>query len=94
MAGKREVIWSNLLTTDLEHLRLSLDDDEIRADGFILGVEDNTAFRSSYQIHCDANWRVRKVVVEPTNQDQQRIDLTSDGLGNWSNEIWRGDFGF
>lgn len=83
---KREVIWSNLTGTGLEHLYLSSGNNEIFADGIVLGVKEEIAYRIHYQVRCDANWRVRKVVVKSFDEKGQTIGLTSDGLGNWTDE--------
>jgi len=86
IALNRELIWTSLTDIGLEHLRLSKNDNEIHADGSILGVHNDAAFRVRYQIKCDENWRARSVVIESNNAEQKTINLTSDGLGNWFNE--------
>jgi uncharacterized protein len=83
---KRKVIWSNLTETGLEHLHLFSGNHEIIADGVVLGIEEEVAFRIRYQIRCDSNWRVRTVTVKSLDEREQTIHLTADGLGNWSNE--------
>lgn len=84
---KREVIWSNLTDTSLEHLHLLCSNNEVFADGIVLGVSEDVAYRIRYQVHCDSEWRVRKVVVTWLNKNEQVINLTSDGLGNWTNQL-------
>lgn len=84
---KRKVIWSNLTTAGTEALHLSSRDGEIIADGVVLGLEKDAAFRIRYEIHCDNSWRVRKVFVESLDEDARTICLTSDGAGNWANEL-------
>ena len=83
---KRKVIWSNLTATGFEHLHLSCRDDEIFADGVVLGVEQDIAFRIRYEVRCDAQWRVRELVVSSLDENEQTIQLTADGLGHWTNE--------
>jgi uncharacterized protein len=83
---KRQVIWSNLTATGLEHFQLVSRADEMVADGIVIGVEKDVAFRIRYEIRCDAQWRVRKVTVTRLDENEQAIRLTADGLGNWSNE--------
>lgn len=82
----RKVMWSNLTGTGLEHLHLFSRNDEIHADGIVLGIENKIAFRIRYQIRCDSNWHVREVTVASLDETGQTIRMTADGLGNWMNE--------
>jgi uncharacterized protein len=84
---KRKVIWSNLTNTGLEHLYLLCDDEQISADGIVLGVKEDVTFRIHYEVRCDSKWRVRKVIVNSLDENKQTIKLTSDGLGNWTDEF-------
>ena len=61
-------------------------DTEITADGIVIGVEENVAFRIRYQITCDLRWQVRRVIVTSLEENEQSIRFTSDGFGNWTNE--------
>ena len=82
----RKVIWKNLSDTGLEHFYLRDEDDGITADGLVIGVEDNVAFRIRYQIRCDASWHVRKVIVQSLDENEQMLRFESDGLGSWTDE--------
>ncbi len=82
----RKRIWSNQADTGLEHFYLQRGDDEITADGIVIGVEENVAFRIRYKISCDLRWHVRKVVVKSLDENEQAISFVSDGFGNWTNE--------
>ena len=82
----RKLIWSNQAATGLEHFYLRHGSDEITADGIVIGVEENAAFRIRYKISCDLRWHVRKVVVTSLDEDEQTLSFVSDGLGNWTNE--------
>src|SRR5688572_24461249 len=82
----RKIIWSNQADTGLEHFYLRRGDDEITADGIVIGVEENVAFRIRYKISCDLKWHVRKVVVKSLDENEQTIRFVSDGFGNWTNE--------
>ena len=82
----RKIIWANQADIGLEHFCLQRGDDEITADGVVVGVEEDVAFRIRYQIHCDLSWHVRKVVVTSLEERNQTIGFASDGLGNWTNE--------
>jgi hypothetical protein len=82
----RKIIWANQADIGLEHFCLRHGDDEITADGVVIGVEEDAALRIRYQISCDLSWKVRKVVVQSLDEDAQTIRFVSDGLGNWTNE--------
>jgi uncharacterized protein len=82
----RKIIWSNQTDIGLEHCYLRQGDDDITADGMVIGVDDHVAFRIRYQISCDFRWHVRKVVVKSLDENEQTIRFVSDGLGNWTNE--------
>ena len=82
----RKLLWSNQADTGLEHFYLRTGDDEIMADGTVIGVEGNVAFRLHYAIRCDLKWQVRNVDVQSLTEHEQTIHLESDGLGNWTNE--------
>jgi uncharacterized protein len=84
---KRKVIWSNLTDTGLEHLHLSGGNNEVFADGIVLGVKEDISYRVHYQVRCDSNWQVRKVFVKSFDENERIIDLTADGLGNWTDEF-------
>jgi hypothetical protein len=82
----RKIIWSNQADIGLEHFTLRHSDDEITADGIVIGVEEDLAFRIHYQITCDLRWQVRKVVVKSLEENEHTISFVSDGSGNWTNE--------
>ena len=82
----RKIIWLNQADTGLEHFYLRRGNEEITADGIVIGVEENVAFRIRYQIRCDLRWQVRKVTVKSLEENDQTISFVSDGLGNWTNE--------
>ena len=82
----RKIIWSNQTDTGLEHFYLQHGEEEITADGIVIGVEENVAFRIHYQISCDLRWHVRKVVLKSLAENEQTIRYVSDGFGNWANE--------
>ena len=86
MEMKRQIIWSNLTSTGLEHFQLSSRNNEIIADGIVIGVEQDVAFRIRYEIICDIHWQVRKVTVTSLAEKGQTICLVTDGSGNWTNE--------
>ena len=79
----REVMWSAWDGPGLGHLRLSVRDSGIVADGLVLGVADGRPFRLSYEVRCDAYWRVRATRVGVPGEPP-RVELLSDGEGTWT----------
>ena len=79
----REVMWSAWDNSGLEHLRLAIRKDAVVADGMVLGVSEGRPFRIAYEVRCDRLWRVRAVRVGIPGT-QPRVDLLSDGEGNWT----------
>jgi hypothetical protein len=60
--AKTEVIWNQLIDSGTEHLILYVGA-QIEADGLVVGMLKDSAYRLQYQIVCDANWNVQKVSV-------------------------------
>jgi hypothetical protein len=83
---KHQMIWSNLTSTGLEHFQLSSRNNEIIADGIVIGVDQDVAFRIRYEIICDIHWQVRKVTIASLGEAEQAICLVTDGSGNWIHE--------
>jgi hypothetical protein len=79
----REVMWSAWDDPGLGHLRLTARESGVVADGAVLGVEEGRPFRLSYEVRCDAQWRVRAARVGVPG-GLPRVELFSDGEGNWT----------
>jgi uncharacterized protein len=79
----REVMWSAWDDPGLGHLRLAMRNDGVVADGMVLGATEGRSFRIAYEVHCDADWRVRAVRVGVPGEPPG-VDLYSDGKGNWT----------
>jgi hypothetical protein len=82
MQMERHVMWSPVAMPGMEHVRVAMRPDEVVADGIVLGVENNIAFRLRYAIRCDVQWRVRHVRVT-TLHDEHSLSLTATGDGRW-----------
>jgi uncharacterized protein len=79
-----QVIWTPWDSAGMEHLRLSIDEnDNIIADGVILGIESGLPFRIRYSIGCDRNWSVREVKVSHLDPSKSPTTLLSNGRGDW-----------
>ena len=79
-----QAMWTPWTGPGLEHLRLSVDDDGVRADGLIIGVADAEPFRLRYSVRCDGAWRVREVRAVRLDLAVEPVALRADGLGNWT----------
>lgn len=86
MKSESNVVWSPWDEPGFEHLRLTIDDARIVADGVILKVGRDSPLRVQYKIQCEANWRVREVAVSLLDRSDQNIKLSTDGNGHWSND--------
>lgn len=85
VATRREVMWTRWDEPGLEHLRLSVGADGVRADGLVIGLDGDGAFRAQYDLRCDAAWRVREARVRALDRDRPDLYLLSDGVGHWTN---------
>ena len=79
----RDVMWTAWDSPGLGHLRLSVRESGVVADGMILGVQEGRPFRLAYEVRCDANWRVRAARVGVPGEPR-KVELLSDGEGNWA----------
>ena len=50
MSGERSIFWQPWQGQGMEHLRLTLDDEEIVARGLVLGFAGGMPFRLRYKI--------------------------------------------
>ena len=55
-----EVLWEQLSDKGLEHLVL-YHGEQIEAQGLVVGMLEDVAYRIQYQIICDAKWNTQKV---------------------------------
>ena len=78
----RQVMWSRLDAPGMEHLTLVMSRDEATADGVVLGLDSDAAFRLRYRVRWDSRWRVRGVQIDFVGDDRG-LSLTADGEGRW-----------
>jgi hypothetical protein len=84
---QREVLWSVWDKPGLEHLRLTIGDDEIIADGEIITtLFEDRPIRVDYWIQCDKDWQVREMRVSGDVGELIAVILRSDGKGHWTDE--------
>lgn len=82
---KRQLMWSRSDAPGMEHLALITRNGEAEADGIVLGVEGDAAFRLRYTVRCDSRWRVRRVEINLVD-DRRELKLNADGEGRWFDE--------
>lgn len=78
-----EVIWNQLIDSGTEHLILH-QGSQIEAEGLVVGMLKDAAYRIQYQIICDANWNVQKVSARNL-LNNNGFALTRNGDG-WLDE--------
>jgi hypothetical protein len=83
---ERQVMWSPWEGPGLEHLRLFQEQENIVADGLILGVQELVPFRVRYEIRCDLQWRVRAIQLGLLDGSPRWLHFLADGTGNWRTE--------
>lgn len=81
----RQAVWSRSDAPGMEHLTLIVRRAGAAADGLVLGVEENAAFRLRYTVGCDPRWRVRRVEVNLSGGGRG-LSLSADGRGRWFDE--------
>jgi hypothetical protein len=84
LAMERQVMWSPWTGPGLEHLHLRQEQEEMLADGLILGVEEQVPFRVHYEIHCDPQWRLRAIHLNVPDDSSPSLHLFTDGEGLWT----------
>ena len=83
---ERQVMWSPWTGPGLEHLRLLQRQEDIVADGLILGVQEQMPFRVRHEIRCDLQWRVRAIQLSLLDGSSHSLVFFTDGVGNWTTE--------
>jgi uncharacterized protein len=79
-----DVIWAPWTGAGLEHLALACDEEGVRADGVVIGVEGGLRFRIRYEVSCDTGWRVREVSVVLLAGDGASVRFLAHREGRWT----------
>lgn len=82
----RDVFWTPVEDTGLEHLQLTEDRAGVAAESAVMRANDGKPFRILYQIDCDRSWRTRRVHVATLGGHSQSMTLRADGDGTWIDE--------
>src|SRR5260370_25818090 len=83
---ERNVMWAPWIEPGLEHLHVQQIDEDISADGLILGLIGQEPFRARYEIHCDNQWRLRTVNLSLLSGSFQTLNFSTDGGGALTGE--------
>ncbi len=81
---ERNIVWSCLDEPGMEHLHLIEGQHGFTANGLVLAVKKNIAYRIRYTVSCDVAWHVREVRVELLDNQVSEVHLKSDGKGHWT----------
>lgn len=76
-------MWTPWDGLGLEHLRLVTSEGAVVANGLVIGLEAGRPFRISYEVRCDALWRVREVRAAAPDSERPVLELLADGEGRW-----------
>ena len=83
MSREWDAMWAPWRGAGLEHLALACDEEGVRADGVVIGVEGDLRFRIRYEVsYAAAAWRVREVSVALLAIEGTSVRLLNDGEGH------------
>lgn len=75
-----EVIWAPVRAVGFEHCRVTESPEGAQAEGLVIGVHEDAAFRARYGVACDPQWRVRAVRIDVEGRGS--LELEADD-GRW-----------
>ena len=78
-----EVLWEQVVDKGLEHLLLH-QGEQINAEGLVVGMLQNVAYRIQYQVVCDLKWNTQRVWAKDLLNGKEFI-LTRSG-DEWLDE--------
>src|SRR2546430_17423279 len=78
---KRNVMWAPWIGPGLEHLHVQQIDEDIFADGLILGLIGQEPFRVRDEIHCGNQWKLRTGNRSLLIGSFQMLNFTTEGGG-------------
>lgn len=83
------MIWNADDGIGSEYLILTADDTGILIDSVVFATRDVEPARAHYVLRCDPDWCIREVTVAVAQPgfDQRMLRLTSDGKGQWTDEV-------
>lgn len=84
---RADAVWAPVRWPGLEHAVLSGTSRAPRLDSLAVLVLDERPVRVSCRLTCDAEWRVRRLVVKVSGAVTSRLSLQSDGEGEWIDDV-------
>ncbi len=88
----RDIVWEWVQRPGLEHLRLTIGEEVIAAEGVIVATLDDQLFRLRHAILCDGKWRFREARLSLDSDETRReLTLIRDESGWRANGETRGD---
>jgi hypothetical protein len=81
------LFWQAVHITGLEHCSLDVYNSAIRADGLVIGVENDVPFRVRYRLSIDERWHVTSVLVSDLTGAGADVYLISNGEGAWFDKV-------
>lgn len=83
---ERHIFWKPWDEPGFESLHYQPRADSIVADGLVLRDTSTGPFRFHYTIHCDPQYRVRKMMLHLLELQQDSLVLYADGQGRWTDQ--------
>jgi uncharacterized protein len=82
---ERDILWAPSTGVGLEHLRLTEDNNGYYASSVVIGMKYGKPFSARYSVRCDADWRVREVIVQLLHPDTggKSLELLAEDEGHW-----------
>lgn len=79
----RHIVWQRWEEPGIEHLYLREENDQVIADGMIVGVIDDQLMRLRYEVQCDLAYQFQTVHVQMLQPFQRTLMLTRSHEGIW-----------
>jgi hypothetical protein len=80
---QREVLWEPWSEAGLEHLRVSFDEERLRADAVVVRAMGGAIVRLRYQLRTDETGCVRELRAVVDGAPARRLEVLADGHGGW-----------
>ena len=78
----REALCTPRMASDWQHLRLTLRPERVSVDSLVVTVHQGQTYRVTYDVRCDARWRVRELHITARTADTiTSLTLNGDGQG-------------
>ena len=84
---EQRLVWIPDDEPGIEDARVAYGDDSVRFSGVVVRLWEGRPLRASYELVCDAGWRVRelRLIAESEATGEHELHLLADGAGGWRN---------